>query len=63
MLAALATACTWASTPASHRTTTPERRLPPAATLAQGADDDPRGLAAAPNATAAAVADAVLGIM
>jgi hypothetical protein len=35
MLAALSTACTWASTPASHRTTSPERRLPRAATLAQ----------------------------
>jgi hypothetical protein len=60
MLAALATACAWASTLASHRTT-PDRRLPPAAgTLAQ-----PRGFAAAtaPNAAAAAVADAVLAIV
>jgi hypothetical protein len=66
MLAALATACAWTSTPASQRTTTPERRLPPAGTLARSATAaGPRGLAAAPNATAAAaaVADAVLAIM
>jgi hypothetical protein len=67
MLAALATACAWASTPASQRTTTPERRLPPAGTLARSAaaGAGPRGLTAAPNATAAAaaVADAVLAIM
>lgn len=64
MLAALATACACASTPASHRTT-PERLLPPAVTLGQRADGDPRGLAAdaAPNAAAAAVADVVLAII
>jgi len=65
MLAALDTACTWVSTPASHRTT-PERLLPPVDTLGQMADDDdPRGLAvaAAPNAAAAAVADVVLAII
>ena len=64
MLAALATACTWVSTPESHRTT-PERLLPPVDTLGQMADDDPRVLAvvAPPNAAAAAVADVVLAII
>jgi hypothetical protein len=67
-LAALATARTWASAPASHRTATPERRMPPAAagTLAQSAADadaGPRGVAAAPNATAVEAAGAVLAIM
>ena len=64
MLAALATACTWVSTPASHRTT-PERLLRPVDTLGQMADDDPRVLAvvAPPNAAAAAVADVVLAII
>jgi len=63
MLAALATACTWVSTPASHRTT-PERLLPPVDTLGQMADDDdPRGLAeaAAPNALTPAQPSRVAG--
>lgn len=63
-LAALATtACTWASTPVASHRTTPERRLPPAATLGQRADDDPRGLVDAAAAAALVVADVVLAII
>jgi len=50
-LAALAIACAWVSTPASHRTIS-ERLLPPVDSLEKVADDNPHGLAeaAAPNA-------------